>query len=66
MEVTAFEAENNSVNNSTVVYFEDGTGTRYFDNGTEQHFTRNITSPASIYQHAETYHSSNLSEVLLE
>jgi hypothetical protein len=51
---------------STVVYYEDGSGIRYFENGTEQHFTRNITGPAPIYQHGEIYHSSNPSEVLLE
>jgi hypothetical protein len=52
--------------NFTKTYFEDGSGIIIFDNGTERHFTHNITSPASTYQHGEIYHSSNLSGVLLE
>lgn len=59
-------AEYSSVNNSTIAYFEDGTGTRYFDNGTERHFTHNITGPDYLYENGTIYHLSNGSEVFAD
>ena len=64
--LSTFEAEYSSVNNSTIVYFEDGIDSRFFDNGTERHFTQNITGPPIYMKNGTIYHVSNGSEVFLD
>ena len=60
---SSFKAEYSSVNNSTAAYFEDGLDMIIFENGTETHFTHNITGPNYLYENDTIYHLSNLTEV---
>ena len=66
VEVLVFESEYSSVNNSTTAYFEDGSGTTFFDNGTERHFTHNISESDYLYENGTIYYSSNLTEAFAD
>jgi hypothetical protein len=51
---------------TTTVFYEGGSGVILYNNGTEQHFTHNITAPAFVYDNGTIYHSSNGSQVLAD
>jgi hypothetical protein len=59
---TAFATEYNKINSTRTIH-EDGSGFTLYENGTERHFTHNITCLSYLYKNDTIYHASNLSTV---